>query len=135
MISGFSTADVAGSIGNLFMILMFAFCGILAGPDALPGFWIFMYRVSPFTYVVEAFLGTSLANALMHCEKNELITFESPENLTCGEYLADYISEAGGYLTDPGSSKCSYCARANTHDFLSGINVSFSNIWRDFGIM
>ncbi|KAF4917720.1 ZEB2-regulated ABC transporter 1 [Colletotrichum viniferum] len=73
MIAGLPNAEVASGIVNLFAIMMFAFCGILAGPDDLPGFWIFTYRVNPFTYVVEGFLGTSLANAPVHCAANEFV--------------------------------------------------------------
>ncbi|BCR83618.1 putative ABC multidrug transporter [Aspergillus chevalieri] len=135
VIAAIESADVAGGIVNLLMILMFAFCGILAGPTELPGFWIFMYRVNPFTYVVEGFLGTSLANAPVQCSADEFITFNAPDSTTCGSYLSDYLSQAGGYLEDPSSTECRYCSITDTNGFLSSINVSFGNRWRDFGFM
>ncbi|KAI8247772.1 ZEB2-regulated ABC transporter 1 [Colletotrichum sp. SAR 10_77] len=138
MIAGLPNAEVASGIVNLFAIMMFAFCGILAGPNDLPGFWIFMYRVNPFTYVVEGFLGTSLANAPVHCATNEFVKFSAPSAQTCGEYMAGYIASAGGYLENPdagNATECSYCAMDNTNAFLKGINVDFANRWRNFGLM
>ena len=49
LIAGSPSEEVAGAFATLIAIMLYAFCGILAGPDALPGFWIFMYRVNPFT--------------------------------------------------------------------------------------
>lgn len=108
---------------------------VLAGPTDLPRFWIFMYRVNPFTYVIEGFLGTSLANAPMTCDPTEYIEFKAPQGSTCGTYLEQYIATTGGFLDDSDSPDCRYCPVSSTNDFLSSINVSFSNRWRDFGIM
>ena len=108
---------------------------VLAGPTELPGFWIFMYRVNPFTYVVEGFLGTSLANAPVQCSPDEFVTFSAPNSSTCRTYLSDYLNRAGGYLEDPDSTECRYCALSETNGFLSSINVSWDNRWRDFGFM
>ncbi|KAL6405868.1 putative multidrug resistance protein cdr1 protein [Ilyonectria robusta] len=94
-----------------------------------------MYRVNPFTYVVEGFLGTSLANAPVTCAAEELVTFSAPFGSTCGEYMASFLDEFGGYLVDTNTSDCQYCAVADTNTVLKTINVSFSNRWRDFGLM
>ncbi len=94
-----------------------------------------MYRVNPFTYVLEAFLGTSLANAPMHCENNEYVPFEAPNGLTCGEYMSGFIDAVGGSLRDPNASNCEYCAMSNTNEFLASINIYWSHRWRNFGFM
>ncbi|KAK7414105.1 Multidrug resistance protein [Neonectria punicea] len=135
MIAGIPTADMAGGVMNLFLIMMFTFCGVLAGPKALPGFWIFMYRINPFTYIIESFLGTSLGNAPMYCESNEFIRFIAPNGTTCGEYISDYLSQVGGYLADSDASDCQYCAMSETNEFLASVNVSFDHRWRNFGFM
>ncbi|KAM0324525.1 hypothetical protein ACHAQA_007910 [Verticillium albo-atrum] len=137
-IAALDTPDIAGGVLNLIFIMMFAFCGILAGPSELPRFWIFMYHVNPFRYVVEGFLGTTLANAAVECASNELISFATPSGLTCGEYMSDYIEAAGGYVVDTLASngtECQYCAMDNTNAFLSSINVDFANRWRNFGLI
>ncbi|KAI6259789.1 hypothetical protein MCOR27_000739 [Pyricularia oryzae] len=134
-IAALPNAEVAGNIVNLFVIMMFSFCGVLAGPTDLPGFWIFMYRVNPFTYVVESFLGTGLADTNVICASNEFVNF-NPTNGTCGEYMAPYISAAGGYLQNPSAtSDCSYCAMDKTNTFLASLNINPANTWRNFGLM
>lgn len=40
-------AQTASAIVTFLMIMMTLFSGVLQGPNALPGFWTFMYRVSP----------------------------------------------------------------------------------------
>lgn len=110
---------------------------VLAGPKDLPGFWIFMYRVNPFTYVVEGFLGTTLANAPVTCAANEILSFRSPQGSTCAEYMADYINKAGGQLVNSSqdSSECSFCPIVDTNAFLTNISVSWANRWRNFGLL
>lgn len=138
LIAGLPSPEIAGGIFNLFFILMFAFCGVLAGPNDLPGFWIFMYRVNPLTYVVEGFLGTTLANAPVTCASSELVRFEPAGGANCSDYLSDYLSQAGGYLANGSGgseSECQYCPMESTNTFLSGLNMSFANRWRDFGLL
>jgi ABC-type multidrug transport system permease subunit len=138
IIAGLPDADTAAGILNLIFIMMFAFCGVLAGPGTLPAFWIFMYRVNPFTYVVEGFLGTTIANAPVTCATNEILNFKPANGSTCREFLSDYMSSKGGYLAgDSGSStnECLYCPMASTNAFLQRINVNYDNRWRDFGLL
>ncbi|KAH6672820.1 multidrug resistance protein CDR1 [Verticillium dahliae] len=135
MIAGLPTADHAGGLANLLLIMMFTFCGVIAGPDSLPGFWIFMYRVNPFTYVIESLMATGLGDAPMHCAPNEFITFTAPDGSTCSQYASEYLAQNGGYLENPDSSNCSYCSMSNTNEYLASVSVSFGNRWRDFGIM
>ncbi|GKU06978.1 unnamed protein product [Fusarium langsethiae] len=135
IIAGFETAEVAGGLVTLMMIMMFSFCGILATPEDLPGFWIFMYRASPFTYVVEGLMGTSMANADAGCESNEFITFNAPNGTTCGDYMKTYLSEVGGYIANNAASECQYCTISGTNRFLESKSMSYDNRWRDFGIL
>ncbi|KAH7303672.1 ABC transporter CDR4 [Stachybotrys elegans] len=135
IIAGIDTAEVAGGIVNLFFIMMVAFSGVLATPQELPGFWIFMYRVNPFTYMIEGFVATSLANAPMHCLNRELVRFEAPDGMTCGEYMAPYIDRNGGFLIDSNTSSCDFCTVSDSNVFLARTNLSFDNRWRDFGFI
>ncbi|KGO44533.1 CDR ABC transporter [Penicillium expansum] len=136
VISGLESAEVAGGIVGLITIMMFVFCGVVAGPNSMPGFWIFMYRCNPFTYFVEGFLGTAISNAKATCASNEFLRFNAPNGSTCGDYMQNYLDLAGGYLLDPGSiTNCDFCQVAETNKFLAGVNISFANRWRNFGIM
>ncbi|KAA8651385.1 ABC drug exporter AbcA [Aspergillus tanneri] len=135
MITAFEATENAGNLGNLLFLLCLLFCGILATPDQLPGFWIFMYRVSPFTYLVSGMLSVGLSNTNVTCADNEYLRFD-PVNGTCGEYMESYMSNMGGYLEDEmATSGCSFCPIKETNVFLSGISSSYSDIWRNFGLM
>lgn len=46
-IAALPDAQTASAIVTFLMIMMTLFSGVLQGPTALPGFWIFMYRVAP----------------------------------------------------------------------------------------
>jgi len=136
MIAGIPDAETGGNIANLLFSLSLIFCGVLQTPQALPGFWIFMYRVSPFTYLVEGMLSTAVANQRVTCAANEYVTFQPPAGQTCQAYMAPYISTAGGYLEDPNATTdCNFCTYESTNVFLTGVSASYSHYWRDFGIL
>ncbi|KAL3446381.1 ABC-2 type transporter-domain-containing protein [Aspergillus insuetus] len=138
LIAGIETADGASALCNVMFIMMYSFCGILAGPNALPGFWIFMYRVNPLTYLVSSLLSAGLGDAPMHCADNELLTFSAPDGMICGDYMQGYQAANGGYLLNPnaqGSEQCNYCALEYTNDYLSNLSINFDNRWRDFGLL
>ena len=136
VVAGIETAETAGNIAQLLFSLTLIFCGVLAGPKALPGFWIFMYRLSPFTYLVDGMLSTGLANTNIVCSAIELSHFNPPSGQTCGQYLHSYISSAGGYIENPAATtNCSFCAASDTNTYLEGVSSSYANRWRNFGIM
>jgi ABC-type multidrug transport system permease subunit len=135
MIAAFDAAENAGNLGNLLFLLCLLFCGVLATPDQLPGFWIFMYRVSPFTYLVSGMLSVGISNTNVTCADNEYLRFD-PVNETCGQYMDSYMSNMGGYLGDEmATSNCSFCPIKETNVFLSSVSSSYSDIWRNFGLM
>lgn len=95
-----------------------------------------MYRVNPFTYVVEGFMGNALGNSEVQCAANEVLTFSAPDNSTCADYMASYLENAGGYLiTRASEQSCQYCPIQSTNSFLASLNVDFANRWRDFGFV
>ncbi|EDO14420.1 hypothetical protein Kpol_218p5, partial [Vanderwaltozyma polyspora DSM 70294] len=113
-----------------------SFNGVLVSPNQMPRFWIFMYRVSPLTYLIDALLATGVANAKVHCSPYELRQFTPPAGQTCGEYMAPYITMAGtGYLTDVSATDiCHFCQFSETNDFLATVSSKYSRRWRNFGI-
>jgi ABC-type multidrug transport system permease subunit len=132
---GVRRPENAGNLGNLLFLLCLLFCGVLATPDQLPRFWIFMYRVSPFTYLVSGMLSVGISNTNVTCADNEYLRFD-PVNGTCGKYMDSYMSNMGGYLEDEmATSNCSFCPIKETNVFLSSVSTSYSDIWRNFGLM
>ena len=135
-IAAIETAEEGGNIANLLFSLSLIFCGVLATPTSLPGFWIFMYYVSPFTYLASAMLSVGVANTKVVCAANELLKFKPASGQSCSTYMASYIKFAGGYLQDPNATdSCQFCQLDNTNVFLKAVGSKYSDRWRNFGIL
>lgn len=138
IIAAFETAEAGGNVANMLFMLCLIFCGVLANPSSLPRFWIFMYRVSPFSYLVSAMLSTALANTKVQCASNEFVHFDPPSGQTCAEYLGNYTLATGGYIeagTELRTSDCSYCTILETNTFLAQSGVDYADRWRNFGLL
>lgn len=111
---------------------------VMATPAQLPGFWIFMYRVSPLTYLISALLSTGIANQTVQCSALELLTFNPPAGQTCAAYLADYFVLTGGVgtLANPdATTACELCSLSSTNSFLASVSSYYDQRWRNFGFM
>jgi ATP-binding cassette subfamily G (WHITE) protein 2 (PDR) len=135
VIAGIDLAETGGNIANLMFSLTLIFCGVLVGPKVMPGFWIFMYRLSPFSYLVDGMLSVAVANTDVVCASNEYLLFKSPAGQTCSQFMAPWIAQFGGYLQDGQSSNCQFCQIGDTNSFLAAVSSSYSHRWRNFGIM
>jgi len=136
LIAGAPSSEAASALGNVLGIMMYAFAGVLVQPHNLPRFWIFMYRVNPFTYLTSSFLSAAIGEAPVHCAADELLTMEAPGPQTCEQYLSSYISTAGGFISDPSATGiCQYCPVKDTTQFLEAVGINFANRWRDYGLM
>lgn len=95
-----------------------------------------MYRISPFTYLVDSLLSVGLANTYVTCTDVEFLTFAPPHGETCGKYMAAYIAEAGGYLRDSNATTdCQYCTVYETNVFLASVSSSYDHRYRNIGIL
>jgi ATP-binding cassette subfamily G (WHITE) protein 2 (PDR) len=129
-------AETAGAVVTLLFSMALTFNGVMQSPTALPGFWIFMYRVSPFTYWVGGIGATQLHGREVQCSSTETSVFSPPSGQTCGDYMADFLRVAPGRLQNPtATSDCRYCALSNADQFLAGSNIYWGERWRNFGIV
>ncbi|KAJ5753192.1 ABC multidrug transporter C [Penicillium odoratum] len=136
IIAGIELAETGGNLANLFFSLCLIFCGVLATPATMPGFWIFMYRVSPFTYLVSAMLSTGVSGTDVVCGAIEYLTINPPSGDTCYQYMEPYINLNGGYLKNPNAtSDCSFCTMDSTDTFLASVGSYYKDAWRNFGFM
>ena len=145
VVAGIEVAQKAANLANLLFVFSIAFCGVLASPTALPGFWVFMYRVSPFTYLVSAMLGVGVADSEIRCSNVELLHFDpTPLNgslaQSCADYLGPFLAQTGrkGYLTNPSAlTDCAFCPIRSTNTFLSRVAASPDPAiwWRNFGFV
>ncbi|KAI4844783.1 putative ABC multidrug transporter [Aureobasidium sp. EXF-8845] len=128
-------AQTAAAIVTLLFAMSLTFNGVMQSPTALPGFWIFMYRVSPFTYWIGGIVAAQLHGKVIECSQAELSVFNPPAGQTCGQYLADYLRVAPGTLQNPNAiADCAYCQLSQADQFLEGSNIYYSQVWRNFGI-
>ncbi|KAJ7136060.1 ABC-2 type transporter-domain-containing protein [Mycena epipterygia] len=135
LVAGVETAEAAGNIGNLLFSLTLLFCGVLAAPSTL-GWWIWMYRVSPFSYLVGGMLATGVANTEVHCSSIEILHVDPAFGQACGDYFAPYVKLAGGSVLNPNAtSDCQFCSISETNVFLEAINIFYSQRWRNFGLI
>jgi ATP-binding cassette subfamily G (WHITE) protein 2 (PDR) len=135
-IAAFPDVQTAGAIVTLLVMFSLIFCGVLQTPNALPGFWIFMYRVSPFTYWIGGIVSTILHGRPITCSSSELSVFDPPSGQTCGEYLQPYLSLAPGQLENPNATEqCQYCSLTVADQYMAQSNIYWSERWRNFGIM
>ncbi|KAK3392792.1 AtrD, ABC-transporter [Podospora didyma] len=142
MAAGIELPDVAIQIATLLFWLSMLFCGVVIFPSALPRFWIFMYRLSPLTYFIDAIVLAGFVNTHIECSATELRRIEpilTPLIQTCGEYLAPYIAASGGYVANPlATTICELCPIADTNPVLAlfGMEpVEIGTAWRNAGIM
>ncbi|OBT86865.1 hypothetical protein VE02_03845 [Pseudogymnoascus sp. 03VT05] len=136
IIAGMETAEAGGNIANLLFSLCLIFCGVLASPDVMPRFWIFMYHLSPFRYLVDGMLSVGIANVDVTCQAREILNLTPVAGKTCQEFMSTFIGFAGGYLVDGSSTTdCQYCPVGKTNDLLKVFSSSYSHRWRNFGIL
>ncbi|KAJ5112624.1 hypothetical protein N7532_000669 [Penicillium argentinense] len=135
-IAAIANAETAGNVAFLSFNMNLLFCGVLVGPKSFPHFWIWMYRVSPFNYLIAALFDTSVADTKIICADVEYLHFNPAANMTCGEYMASYIRIAGGYVQNPiATSDCAFCSMADTNVFLESVSVEPHKTRRNFGLL
>jgi ABC-type multidrug transport system permease subunit len=126
---------LASLLVPVFFLFVVSFCGVVVPPQQLPTFWrSWMYWLSPFHYLLEAFLGAAVHNQPFVCDDSEFARFATPDGLSCDEYVGPYIQQAGGYVQSGADGQCEYCQFATGDEFGRSFSVYYSNIWRDFGI-
>lgn len=127
--------DNAANLSVLLFTMCLAFCGVLVTKEQLPGFWVFMYRCSPFTYLVSVMLSVGLVDAPVTCAAKEYLRFSPPQGYTCMQYMEPYMKVAGGYLLNENSTtECEFCTMKMTNVFLKLIGSDYSKRGRDIGI-
>lgn len=135
-IAALPNAETASGLVALLTLMSILFNGVMQPPSQLPGFWIFMYRVSPFTYWIAGLVSTMSAGRPVVCSATEVLRFDPPSNQTCGAYLDAFAARAGGVIQNPdATADCRYCSLKTTDQFLASTRIFYSERWRNFGIV
>ncbi|KAB8269261.1 ABC-2 type transporter-domain-containing protein [Aspergillus minisclerotigenes] len=136
MIAGIDHPETASNIAQLMFSMCLIFCGVLASPDVLPRFWIFMWRASPFSYLVGSVLAVGIAGAPVHCSDIEVLHIPPPGGQNCSGYLEAFTTMAKSTLLNPeADSDCQVCSLSTTDQFLAGVHIKYSELWRNVGIL
>ncbi|KAI0298342.1 ABC-2 type transporter-domain-containing protein [Multifurca ochricompacta] len=127
---------IAAQLFSFFFSFVVTFNGVLQ-PYKHLGWWKWMYRVSPYTYLIEGLLGQALGHSEITCSPVEYVTVHPPSGLSCQQYLNQFIVNSGGYVTNPTAvDNCHFCSYRTSDQFLqSNSNVFWSHHWRNFGFM
>ncbi|KAI1093930.1 ABC-2 type transporter-domain-containing protein [Rostrohypoxylon terebratum] len=136
VISGCETSEVGAVLALFLFAMSLIFSGVMVPKSSLPGFWIFMYRVSPLTYIISAMLSVGVANHSVQCDEIELLSFQPPPGQTCGDYMTPYNSVAFGAVYNPdATSNCQFCSLSNTNIFLATVDSYYGERWRNLGLI
>ncbi|KAG0701456.1 ABC-2 type transporter-domain-containing protein [Suillus ampliporus] len=131
------SAPVASLYWTTLVIFITIFDGVIQ-PFVELNWWRWMYRVSPFTYVIEGLLvKVSIGGSTISCSSTELVSVNPPNGLTCGKYMGPFMEFAGGYLTNPNATEgCQYCPYTTANQYMySRFNIQYSDHWRNLGIV
>ena len=80
---------------------------------------------------------SALGHSEITCAPVEYVTVRPPLAQTCQQYLDEFISTTGGYVTNPSDTdNCQFCSYRTADQFLqSNSNIFWSHRWRNFGIL
>ena len=140
-IAAYAPNDVFAALVNPLIISVFiSFCGVLVPYSQLSAFWRYwMYYLNPFTYLMGSLLTFTLIDKPVECASNEFAIFDTPNQQTCLDYLAEYLDGAGSraYLANPNAtSQCQVCQYRAGLDYLNTLNLKgTANGWRDASIV
>ncbi|KAF8749247.1 ABC transporter [Rhizoctonia solani] len=100
--------------------ILFSLNGVLQPYNQLVHFWKWMYRLSPFTYLIEGVytngVGRTSTQWMLSSRDSD---YKPPSGQSCGAYMNQYISQMGGYLLNSNdSSNCQFCPRSSADAYL-----------------
>jgi len=94
-----------------------------------------MYWINPSQWWISGVLAATLHGIPIECTASETAVFDAPAGQTCQSYAGAFAQTAGGYLLNPSDTNgCMYCPYTVADQYLSTLNISANDKWRDFGI-
>lgn len=80
---------------------------------------------------------TAIGHTEINCLGVEFVNVDPPSGQTCSQYLSEFISNSGGYLSNPNATdNCQYCPARTTDEFLAAqFNIKYSDRWLSFGLL
>lgn len=132
----FPNMQTSGLANSLFWNIIIIFSGVLVPHSSLNTFYRYwLYWLDPFRWFLGGHIEDTLHNVQVHCSQSDLSIFDPRPGQTCGEYAADFLSTAAGYLSNPdATSNCGYCPYTTGDDYAATMDYSYNKRWRDLGL-
>ncbi|PKI82790.1 hypothetical protein MVES1_003737 [Malassezia vespertilionis] len=137
-------AMVASILFSTFFSFVIVFCGVVQPPNQLPYFWrSWMFRLSPFTWIVEGQLGNAIHDKPVRCDHDEMNTVIPPAGQTCDQYLQPFSlplsapenpNVTGYYVSNPDNT-CGFCSMRQGEDYLRSIEMNSAHRFNDLGYL
>jgi ABC-type multidrug transport system permease subunit len=126
------TASTFTTLSASFAIL---FSGVLQPISQLISFWHWIYRASPYTYVIGGMVSNALHGVSVNCTPQEINHFSPPAGQTCGEYAGAFTRSRGNLLNPSATDDCRYCRYKNSDEYLAYLEISYGDRWRNIWLM
>ncbi|RBR01899.1 hypothetical protein FVER53263_20899 [Fusarium verticillioides] len=121
-IAAYSPNEYFAALANPLILgaALISFCGVVVPYSLIPTFWRYwLYWLNPFTYLIGGLLEPVVWDVKVQCKPEELTSIPLPDNTTCGDYMADFLSGNAG----------------TGADYMKSMNINASYYgWRDVGI-
>lgn len=127
--------ETASSLTTLFAAFVILFSGVFQPLSQLISFWHWVYRASPYTYLVSGLISTALHGVPVHCTSQEITHFSPPAGQTCGEYAGAFARFQGSLLNPDASSNCRYCRYKDSDEYLLTLSMNYGDRWRNAGLL
>ncbi|RAH84602.1 ABC transporter-like protein [Aspergillus japonicus CBS 114.51] len=135
----FPDPTLAGYANSLIWVILMVCSGVLTPHAYMNDFyrpWLFW--VDPMRYFFGATVGVVLHDVPVHCGVSDLVRFEPPPGLTCGQYAGPsgsgggrlYLDQNPGYLVNPNATAdCGYCPYMVGDDYLATLEYGYDQRW------
>lgn len=78
-----------------------------------------MYRLTPFTYLIEGLLANAMGGQQVRCRQEEFLTVVPPAGQDCIAFLEPFTAAAPGYAEVQANGDCGYCQVSRSHSAAS----------------
>ncbi|KAH9822134.1 ABC-2 type transporter-domain-containing protein [Melampsora americana] len=128
---------IASQVNAPLCLVLSLISGIMVPQPVMPKFWrSWLYYLNPYTRLISGLVVNELHDLDIRCRENEFAIVQPPINTTCGEWLSAFVATAGGYVKNTQSTEnCAYCQFSIGDEYLTTLDYSYSNRWREIGIM
>jgi ABC-type multidrug transport system permease subunit len=122
-------------LNPLIITILALSCGVTIPRPAIPAHYDWMYKLDPFTRVINGMLSTELHSRPVVCRPSEFNKFALPPGQNC-EYALSFLEAAPGYVKNlTATETCEYCPFTVGDEFLTSLGMAYDRRWLDIGVL